>query len=189
MFSRWNGRDKKKTKEESMTLSDVIRGIQHCVNSSIEIVEQHYLNELQKYVTEDNKIKTERIFLDDVHYMDIPLISLTSHNALEVDEMKIKMRVNIRDADVKKATVITENAGGGENRRNNSNEENETYDVSRSSMMVDVCNVSRDGDGANMEIQMKFKVSEPPESLSRMLDALNNSIVVKLKELKEETGN
>lgn len=185
MFDRWVGRDKKKTQDNAMTLSDVVRGIQHCVNSSIEIVEQHYINALQKYVTEDNKIRTERIFLDDTHYMDIPLISLTSHNALEVDEMKVKMKVNIRDADVKKTTVIT---GGEEDEDgdNNSDGEGETYDVSRSSMMVDVCNVSRDGDGANMEIQMKFKVSEPPESLSRMLDALNNSIIVKLKEAEEE---
>lgn len=185
MFDRWVGRDKKKAQDNAMTLSDVVRGIQHCVNSSIEIVEQHYINALQKYVTEDSKIRTERIFLDDTHYMDIPLISLTSHNALEVDEMKVKMKVNIRDADVKKATVIT-GEEEDEDGDNNSDGKSETYDVSRSSMMVDVCNVSRDDSGANMEIQMKFKVSEPPESLSRMLDALNNSIIVKLKEAEEE---
>lgn len=39
-ISKWN---KKEDHEEGITLSDVIRGLQFCVNSSAEIMEQHHL--------------------------------------------------------------------------------------------------------------------------------------------------
>lgn len=38
-FTKWFSRDKK-NKSNSLTLSDIIRGLQFCVNSSLEIVEQ-----------------------------------------------------------------------------------------------------------------------------------------------------
>lgn len=180
---KWFGRDKKKSESSSMTLSDIIRGIQYCVNSSVEIVEQHYINTINKYMNEDNEIRKERIYLDDGHYMDIPLICLTGHNALEVDKMKVKMRVNIRDMDLKHIMVDNETDTESEDGEAS---EDDSYTVSRSSMLVDVCNVSRDEDGANMEIQMTFKTSEPPESLSRIIESLNNSLVVKMKEMDTE---
>lgn len=181
---KWFGRDKKKSESSSMTLSDVIRGIQYCVNSSAEIVEQHYINTIQKYVNDDNEVRTERIFLDDAHYMDIPLICLTGHNALEVDKMKIKMRVNIRDMDLKEIMVDNDDKDAAPVNDDAALDE-DSYLVSRSSMLVDVCNVNSNDDGTNMEIQMTFKASEPPESLSRMIEALNNSLIVKMKEINK----
>lgn len=174
---RWWKKDEKKADENAITLSDVIRGIQYCVNSSIEIVEQHYVNALQKYMTEDEKIRMERIQLDDAHYMDIPLICLTGHNALEIEKMKIKMKVNIRDMALKQAMK-----GGNGAEYESAAPMPEEALVSRSSMMVDICNISRENDGTNMEIQMTFKTSDPPEALSRMIETLNNSIAVKVKE-------
>lgn len=170
---KWLKRDKKRVDTNSITLSDVVRGIQHCVNSSIEIVEQHYMNTLQKYVNDENKIRTERINLDDSHYMDIPLICLTGHNSLEIEQMKVKMKVNIQNMALKESVPDDMTA--------EINEE-DSYSVSRSSMLVDICNVSHDDDGTNMEIQMTFKANEPPESLSRMIETLNNNIAVKIKE-------
>lgn len=177
-FIKWTSKAKKKSERKSMTLSDVVRGIQYCVNSSIDIVEQHYINTVQQYLTEEDKIRTERVYLDDMHYMDIPLICLTGHNALEVDKMKVKMKVNIRDMDLKQAMM--EEESGEES-------EEDMPSISRTSMLVDVCNVKHESDDTNMEIQMTFKASNPPESLSRLLESLNNSLIVKMKEMEEET--
>lgn len=165
-FIKWSKKSKEKPGEHAMTLSDVVRGIQYCVNSCIEIVEQHYINIIQKFITEEDGIETKRVYLDKTHYMDIPLICLTNHNALEVDNMKVKMKVNIRDMDLKQ--TILEPEGG----------EGERHALSRTTMLVDVCNVSREDDGTNMEIEMTFKSSNPPESLSRMLEILNNNLVL-----------
>ncbi len=167
-FIKWS-KSKKRFNENAMTLSDVVRGIQYCVNSCIEIVERHYLNTIQKFITEEDGIETKRVYLDQGHYMDVPLICLTDHNALEIDKMKVKMKVNIRDMDLKQA--IMEPEGGRK-------EDGEAYALSRTTMLVDVCNVSHEDDNTNMEIEMTFKASNPPESLSRMLEILNNSLVL-----------
>ncbi len=175
-FIKWSKKSEGKPGEHAMTLSDVVRGIQYCVNSCIEIVEQHYLNTIQKFITEKDEIETRRVYLDKTHYMDIPLICLTDHNALEIDKMKVKMKVNIRDMDLKQTILEPE---GGEGER-------ESYALSRTTMLVDVCNVSREDDGTNMEIEMTFKSSNPPESLSRMLETLNNNLILHTYEAEDE---
>lgn len=178
-FGKWGNKSRKQSGKNAMTLSDVIRGIQYCVNSCVEIVEQHYINTIEKYISEDDKVRSKRVYLDDMHYMDIPLICLTDHNALEVDTMKVKMKVNIRDMDLKQTML---EMGEGEE------EETDAYSVSRTSMLIDVCNVSHEDDNTNMEIQMTFKASSPPESLSRILETLNNNLVVRMKEELDENG-
>ncbi len=175
-FIKWSKKSMKKSNDNAMTLSDVVRGIQYCVNSCIEIVERHYLNTIQKFVTEEDGLETKRVYLDKTHYMDIPLICLSDHHALEVDKMKVKMKVNIRDMDLKETMINSEggnNAGG------------EDYALSRTAMLVDVCNVSREGDNTDMEIEMTFKASSPPESLSRMLETLNNNLILHTCETDE----
>lgn len=171
---KWHNKNKKQSEEQpSMTLSDVIRGIQHCVNSSLEIIEQYYLNMMQKYITEDENIIIKRINIDNDHYMDLPLICLTGHDTLQIDKMKVKMKVNIRDMDLKQSMVDLEG----------DNEETESeYMLSRTSMLVDVCNVKHEEDGTNMEVQMTFTKSDPPESISRVIETLNNAIAIKMRE-------
>lgn len=177
-FIKWSKNSKRKSGDNAMTLSDVVRGIQYCVNSCIEIVERHYLNTIQKFITEEDGIETKRVYLDKTHYMDIPLICLTDHNALEIDKMKVKMKVNIRDMDLKQTILEPEGGRKGEG---------DSYALSRTTMLVDVCNVSREDDNTNMEIEMTFKSSNPPESLSRMLETLNNNLILHTRESEDET--
>ena len=40
------------SEQEDQTLSDVIRGMQHCVNTAAEITEAHYLNQMTDYFDE-----------------------------------------------------------------------------------------------------------------------------------------
>lgn len=51
-----------KVKSNSQTtLSDIVRGIQFCVNSSIEILKRHFITQVDKYIDEDNKALTKTI--------------------------------------------------------------------------------------------------------------------------------
>lgn len=92
--------------------------------------------------------------------------------------MKIKMSVNIRDMELKEAQVFSGD-GSGE----------ESYSVTRGSMLVNLCNVSSDDNGVtNMDVEMTFKSSNPPEALSRVVETLNNAISVQLADALEKKG-
>lgn len=169
-FTRWFSKGKKNSSShtEELTLSDVVRGLQFCVNSSTEIVEQHYAATLDKYMDKDNLPYVRRIFLDKQHAMDVPLLCLAEHNALSVDEMKVKMNVNIRNMDLKEADI--------------SLPDGEEMKIARSCLLVDLCNVVPRQDGTDLELQFTFKASQPPESFSRIVETLNNAIAVQLLE-------
>ena len=173
-FTKWFSKDKKieASQGQSLTLSDVVRGLQFCVNSSTQIAEQHYATTLNNYLDKNNKPYIKRVRLDHEHFMDVPLLCLTDHNSLTIDEMKVKMNVNIRDMALKEANYSVA-------------DEAETLDaagntVSRSCMLVDVCNVMPQQDGTALELQFTFKASQPPESFSRIMDTLNNAIAVQV---------
>lgn len=168
MGFKWFMKDKKPSSSasEPLTLSDVVRGLQFCVNSSTEIAEQHYASTLQKYMDDQDKPYTKRIFLDKQHVMEIPLICLADHSSLSIDELKVKLNVNIRDMALKEADF--------------SLSEDDNVLVSRSSLMVDMCKVTPQQGGTDMELQLTFKASQPPESFSRIMETLNNAIAVKL---------
>ena len=67
-----------KVKSNSQTtLSDIVRGIQFCVNSSIEILERHFITQIDKYIDEDNKALTKTIKINDKYALDVPLFCLS----------------------------------------------------------------------------------------------------------------
>ena len=169
-FIKWFSKDKKDSVShgESLTLSDVVRGLQFCVNSSTEIAERHYTTTLDKYLDEDNKPFVKRVCLDQKHAMDVPLLCLTDHSSLAIDEMKVKLNVNIRDMALKEADLP--------------NHEGDESKISRSCLVVDLCNVVPQQDGTDLELQLTFKASQPPESFSRIVETLNNAIAVQLIE-------
>ena len=109
-----------------MTLSDIVRGIQFCVNSSIDILERHFSNQLEKYIDSNNKFFTKTVKLNDNYAVDIPLFCMSDHNALILDEMEVRMKVDLKDFEIKEV----------ENRCSSEN-----FSVSRSSYCVDANNI------------------------------------------------
>lgn len=178
-FSKWLFKDRKigASHERSLTLSDVVRGLQFCANSSTQIAEQHYTTTLDNYLDKDNKPYTKRVYLDQERFMDVPLLCLMDHNSLAIDKMKVKMNVNIRDMTLKETDIpVSDESEEVEEQENT---------VSRSSMIVDMCNVTPEEDGTALELEFTFKVSQPPESFSRIMDTLSNSIAVQVLQKEE----
>lgn len=162
-------------KQDGLTLSDMIRGIQHCVNTSVEIAEQHYIKTLDKFFREDGSLITQSLRLGDNVQLEVPLICLTNHGSLDFDEMKIKTRLHLNDAE--KKVCKTDLRFGEEN-----------YEFTRSSFGVSL------GDAPNgieenslAEIEMVFKRKEPPEALARLVDHINNMIKITEKQESEES--
>lgn len=171
-FSRWlsnrvNG-SKKQNKEEGLTLSDIIRGIQFCVNSSVEIAEQHYTTSINKYVDREDKVLSRRVFVRDNYAMDLPLLCLSGHQSLQFDEMMVKMNVNIRDVDLKKASIGDVQG----------DDQNSSFEVTRGAFQVELGSPHPHDGSTNMELEMKFKAADPPEAICRLIDQLNNTITL-----------
>ena len=132
------------------------------MNSSVEILETHFITQLDKYVDDKSRILTKTIRLDDKHAVDIPLFCMSSHNALNLDEMEVKIKVNLLDLDIKE---FGSSYKGDE----------ELFSVTRSSFNIDAVNCSS-SDANNIDISMKFKASETPEAISRISEKLANTI-------------
>lgn len=81
-LKKWN--KKSNSKNSIMTLSDIVRGIQFCVNSSIDILERHFSNQLEKYIDSNNKFFTKTVKLND-NYNDTSLNnSLPQRSGIQV---------------------------------------------------------------------------------------------------------
>lgn len=157
-------RFQKKQSNSQTTLSDIIRGIQFCVNSSIEILERHFITQVDKYIDEDNKALTKTIKINDKYALDVPLFCMSDHSALVLDEMEVRMKVNLKDFKIKELEGI-------------SGKEDNNFYVTRSSFDVDTNNCSKNA-ADNIDICMKFKSGDPPEAVSRISEKLTNAINV-----------
>ena len=58
-------------RQNGLTLSDMVRGIQYCVNSSAEIAEQHYVKTLEKFFHPDGTPITQKIRLNHDVQLDL----------------------------------------------------------------------------------------------------------------------
>lgn len=159
---------------DQQTLSDVIRGMQYCVNTAAEITEQHYLSQLAQYFDETGNpvMFTYRNNRDEI--VEIPVFTLMNHNELLLNEINVKMSLPVKYSELKQEKV--------------EEKATEDYMVSRSAFYLDSLATSSKGKGGEIEIEMKFKAGERPESVSRIVDELmNTGIVHTPKKLWEET--
>lgn len=161
-FPKWK---KKPAGKSGITLSDVIRGLQFCVNSSAEIMEQHYLTALDKYIDEKTQAPlTRRLQIKDGYAIDVPLICLSDHHSLYLDELEVKLSVNLRDIALKETAAPV---NGGE----------KPFTIDRGSFSVELGGAAQDGDGNSMmDVTMKFKATQPPEALARIIEKLDNAV-------------
>ena len=175
---------------DGITLSDIIRGLQYCVNSSQDIVEQHHIASIARFLDDDNRPVTRTINFGNAA-IDVPLLCLSGHSSLVLDELNVKLNLMLRNTALKAMTggpnaveliqdrVVSNSIDqskkeGG--RKHNSEERTLPPAATRTCFGVDLANVNGpDRRYANLEIGMKFKSSNPPEMFSRIIDKLNNA--------------
>lgn len=162
-----------KETNKQLTLSDIVRGMQYCVNTSTEIAEQHYIKSFEKFYDERGNFLTQKIRINEHTQMEIPLICLNNHNSIELDEMSIKMHININNID--KKTFDTPCTFKSNN-----------YMFTRGCLSVSLGDVKNDNNENSIaDIEMKYKRNEPPEAVARLIDILNNAITT--SELEKES--
>ena len=154
--------------QEDQTLSDIIRGMQYCVNTAAEITEAHYLNQMSDYFDEDGNpvMFTYRNIRGEI--VEIPVFTLMNHSELLLNEINIKMSLPIKYEKTKK---IEFEGNAIEN-----------FEISRSAFYLDNVTTSSKGKNGEIEIDMHFKASERPEAVSRIVDELMNAGIVRMSE-------
>lgn len=73
---------------ESQTLSDVIRGMQYCVNAAADITEEHYLSQLSEYFDENHRPVMFEYHNNTGETVQVPVFTLMNHTELLLDEIK-----------------------------------------------------------------------------------------------------
>lgn len=156
---------RKQGSTQAQTLSDITRGMQHAVNATQELLEQHYFRMLRRYFDDDNQPLMTRFKLSDDKIVEAPLIALISPKGLYLDEMSVEMTVRIDDSDVK--------------RLEKTGTENES---DRASFTVSFAPPKERGFGKrsnDITVKMKFKSGEPPEGVSRIIDQFTSHVLTK----------
>lgn len=154
---------RKQKSTDTITLSDIIRGMQYCVNTSAEIAEQHYVKSFEKFFNDKGELLTQQIRLNDQMQINLPLICLSNHNTLDFDEMSIKMHLDMLDVQ----TGATETPFQYEDKK---------YVFTRGRLSVALGSDSNHNSLA--DIEMKFKRTQPPEAVSRLIEKLNNAVEI-----------
>lgn len=158
------------------TLADITRGMQHAVNSTQQLTEQHFIHMLERYLPEGKAI-VQRIHLPDgQHVLDAPLIAMIPANGLQLKEMTVQMAVRIDHSVCKKAAPR-----GVET------------DLTRTSFEVSFAPRSGErgvhkkaaSQGSAVDITMKFIADDPPEGVARVMEYFTNSLVPKALETDE----
>lgn len=150
-----------KGKDRHYTLSDIIRGLIHSVNTSQEILEQHYSRMLSRYFSKDGEPITTKIMVDPERYMEVPLITLISPSALALKEMDLEMSLHVDEIILKKV-------------------EDDDYEkeITRGSFIVsvDAAGITSEKPSDIINVCMKFRAIDPPEGVSRLFDEFNKQI-------------
>lgn len=153
------------------TLSAVVRGIQHAINSAIETQEQQFPRMIDRFFekkTDDN----DKEYLDPIvadvevspgHQLRVPLICLVNPTGLIMEAMRVRLSVRITKTKVKKATH---------------DEDDKKCETTRTSFQVRPAKGEfgphRRGD--TIELEMDFKQGDTPEGVSRIIEAFANQI-------------
>ena len=191
---------------DGITLSDIIRGLQYCVNSSQDIIEQHHVGALARFFDKSDRPLIRTIKFGNAA-IDVPLLCLSGHTSLVLDELSVKLNLMLRNTALKamtgdpNAADQTQNPGdsnsaaqnernSGKRLRGRSDGKKPAPTATRTSFGVDLANVQGpDRRYANLEIGMKFKSANPPEMLSRIIDRLNNATdVYPAEDAKEQAS-
>ena len=156
--------------QTAQSLADIARGMQHAVNSTQELMEQHYARLIERYFDESGKALSKKFILPGGHEMEVPLISLVPANGLLLKELTVDMSVRIDQAQVKSAAP-----------------EGEETHLTRASFQCSFAphrGTSESKEMNSIDITMKFFAGDPPEGVARLMEYYVNALTPKKTEPK-----
>lgn len=158
----------KKKKEENApdavqtnSFTDIMNGLQFAVNSAQEILQNHQLQGLTRLFSATNDADGKRFLSQQIKIGDkvveVPLIALISHHYLAMDDVEIKFKAKVGSVE-------------SQDMRRNSLADNMLMSSSnRANLQMQMSGIKADADDV-MEVSVRFKVQETPESISRIID-------------------
>jgi hypothetical protein len=149
------------------TLASLIRGLQHSVNSAMDMLESRNVELLSRFFNEEGKPITRRLHVDDKTVIDIPVISIINPQALSIKEVEMEFAVQVNSAPVKKRQNQKGFVIGDKP------EELETL-LERSSLEVSFSGAK---DQTTVNVKVKFESSPIPEGMSRIVEEYDKKII------------
>jgi|WetSurMetagenome_2_1015567.scaffolds.fasta_scaffold80375_3 hypothetical protein len=169
-------------KSGGVDLSDVVKGMQHAVNEAQKTLEAHNLKSLLRFFYEDGDPKTVDLLLKGDKHLEIPLVSLVSHNSLRIENLSMEFeaqieQVGINDVDDLQDALRHTNSLDGK-------DIDDDAEIGKSA----VFNIGFSGQPHSNTIKVKidFTAAQQPEGLSRIVDEYNKLVTPYTKKSGED---
>lgn len=145
-------------KKVTFPLSEILKGLQQAVSSSVGMLQTQQINNLSRFWTNDGQPVSRKVQAGGQE-LDVPLFTLVPHRNLEMEEVEIKFKTRIGDiAEEKVKNVLGHNPV-----------------VSHADLQMSLSSTRANADDL-MEITVRFKMQEAPEGLARLADEYNKQI-------------
>lgn len=145
--------------KERYALSDILKGLHHAVNSAQEMLQAQQVQSLKRFWQEtDGSPVCQKVKIGDKK-IGVPLVSLVSHNRLEMEEVEVTFKARI--ADVEPHSIV--------NRLNGKNS------VTYAGLQVEL-NDLKATDSDMIDITVRFKLKEDSEETNRLARDYNKQI-------------
>mgnify|MGYP000326781747 FL=1 len=147
-------------KKKRYALSDILKGLQHAINSAQEMLQIQQLQGIMRFWDSSNNGEpvTQKVKIGN-REVDVPLIGLVPHSHLEMDDVEIKFKAKI--GSIAPDTVADKLQNG--------------QDLTRADLQMEMEGIKADDDDV-MEITIRFKAKETPEGVARLTDEYNKLI-------------
>lgn len=152
---------------DTQTFADLIRGLQHSVNTAMEILEDRNIQLLGRYFTPEGTPLTRRLSIDDQTAVDVPLVSIVNPVSMNIKEVEMNFSVQINAAEIK-----TKNPQGGF--LAGSEQTELCGKIDRSCLEV---SFGGKKDCSRMDVRIKFESHPVPEGLARVIDEYDKTIL------------
>lgn len=148
-------------------LSDLIRGLQHSVNTAMEMVESRNVELLGRYFDEDGNPYIRRLNIDKQTHVNVPIISVVNPSTINVKEVEMDFTVQV----VSSETRIKEAQRGFIL----DDDEDAEYANNLKRTNLEVSFNGRK-EAPRMHVKIKFESKPVPEGLSRIIDEYDKTI-------------
>jgi len=156
-----------KKKEAKQTFSDLIRGLQHSVNTAMEMLEARNLEILSRYFTEEGHARIRRLNINEDTAVDIPIISIVSPSALNLKDVEMEFAVQINGVELEQKEA---------QRGFLVEDKLEDLKVSMERSNLEISFVGSP-DQNTMKVKIRFEAARVPEGLARLIEEYDKTII------------
>lgn len=146
------------SKKPKYALSDILKGLQQAVSSATSMLQAQQMDNLSHFWTKDGWLVTKKVQIGG-RELEVPIMTLVSHNNLVMDDIEIKFKARIGDASSHSIPNVLD--------ANNA--------VSYAELQVDMGDNKTDVDGM-MEITVHFKIKDTLDGINRLTGECNKLI-------------